>query len=135
MIFFLKALFFLHILSLIVGAGANVIMGLLLARLPATPPEQKPALMGLARSIGQYGLWGLGALVLSGLVMAGIGGMTGLIDLHTGWFALKLVFVALLVLWNVLRFTRLKTLAPKRFVLTARWLILAILVCSIASFH
>ncbi|PTQ75652.1 hypothetical protein [Celeribacter persicus] len=135
MIFLLKALFFLHILSLIVGAGANVIMGLVLARMPVTPAAQKPALMGLAKSIGQYGLWGLGGLVATGLIMAGIGGATGLIYLHSWWFVLKLVFVALLVLLNVLRFNLLKNMAPKRFVLTARWLIVAILVCSIASFH
>ncbi|SFK03087.1 hypothetical protein [Celeribacter neptunius] len=131
----LKALFFLHMLSLIVGAGANVIMGLLLARMPATTPEARPALMGLAKAIGQYGLWGLGALIVTGLAMAGVGGATGLIYLHSGWFALKLVLIAALVVLNILRFNRLKDMAPKRFVMIARGLILAIILCSIASFH
>lgn len=139
MILVIKALFFIHILSLIVGAGANVAMGIVIARLPSTAAEAKPALMGLAKVIGKYAIAGLAGLVGTGIVMAGLGDWSGLINVHSGWFALKLVLVTILVVLNIMRFSAfkltLKQMAPKRFVMIGRGLIVAIVACSILSFH
>ena len=84
----------LHFLGLFMGGASGIGLPVIGARIGAAPPEHRQTLAGVARALKRIGQMGVAILLVTGFVLATMGGAWGTASV---WFWIKLLAVAVLI--------------------------------------
>jgi hypothetical protein len=92
---FNNILFWIHFIGLAMGGAASFGIPVIAAFMPGAGPETRPVLMKAMMGISKVSRAGLGALIVTGLLMVWLkyGGTSG----FSWWFWLKMALVLLLI--------------------------------------
>jgi uncharacterized membrane protein SirB2 len=130
-----RLLLFIHLGSMGIAVGTNVVMPLLVPRLMALAPDARGRMQPVVRQLGLNARLSLLMLVLTGIAMVGM--RYGSFLWQNPWFIAKMVFVVLILLTVLSSFVpaAARAIPPRVTGLVMRLSLIGVIFCAVMSFN